>query len=111
MKALVLKDVEQFAVRETPAPAMGARDVLIRIGAVGICGTDLHIFQGYANYNRDEHGHQIPLTQEPQILGHEFCGIVEAVGKNVTRFKPGDHVIGDQVLNCRSQGRRGSSFA
>jgi len=105
MKALVLKDVEQFAVRETPAPAMGDRDVMIRIGAVGICGTDLHIFQGHANYNRDEDGHQIPLTKEPQVLGHEFCGIVEAVGKSVTKFKPGDHVIGDQVLNCHSQGR------
>jgi L-iditol 2-dehydrogenase len=105
MKALVLEDVARFAVRETPAPLMGARDVLIRIGAVGICGTDMHIFQGYANYNRDQHGHQIPLTQKPQILGHEFCGIVEAVGKNVTKFKPGDHVIGDQVLNCHSQGR------
>jgi threonine dehydrogenase-like Zn-dependent dehydrogenase len=105
MKALVLEDVARFAVRETPAPAVGARDVLIRIGAVGICGTDLHIFQGHANYNRDEHGHQIPLTQEPQILGHEFCGTVEVVGKNVTKFKPGDHVIGDQVLNCHSQGR------
>jgi L-iditol 2-dehydrogenase len=105
MKALVLEDVARFAVREKPAPPMGARDVMIRIGAVGICGTDLHIFQGHANYNRDERGHQIPLTQEPQILGHEFCGIVEAVGKSVTKFSPGDHVIGDQVLNCHSQGR------
>ena len=106
MKALVLEDVARFAVRETPAPLMGARDVLIRIGAVGICGTDLHIFNGYANYHRDQNGYQVPLTQAPQILGHEFCGVVEAVGKDVKKFKPGDRVIADQVLNCYSQARR-----
>jgi L-iditol 2-dehydrogenase len=105
MKALVLEDVARFEVRETPAPAMGARDVLIRIGAVGICGTDLHIFHGYANYHRDQNGHLIPLTEAPQILGHEFCGMVEAVGKDVRKCKPGDRVIADQVLNCHSQGR------
>src|ERR1019366_2526013 len=105
MKALVLEDVARFAVREAPSPAMGAWDVLIRIGAVGICGTDLHIFNGLANYNRDQHGYQIPLAQAPQILGHEFCGTVEAVGKEVTKFKPGDRVIADQVLNCHSQRR------
>ena len=105
MKALVLEDVARFEVRETPAPVMGARDVLIRIGAVGICGTDLHIFHGFANYHRDQHGQPIPLTQAPQILGHEFCGTVEAVGKDVKKCKPGDKVIADQVLNCHSQGR------
>ena len=45
MKALVLEDVAKIEVRDIPAPAVGDRDVLIRIGAVGICGTDLHIFQ------------------------------------------------------------------
>ena len=105
MKALVLEDVERFEVREIPAPTVGDRDVLIRIGAVGICGTDLHIFHGYANLNRDRDGHQIPLKQAPQVLGHEFCGVVEAVGKDVTKFKPGDRVIADQVLNCHSKCR------
>jgi L-iditol 2-dehydrogenase len=105
MKALVLEDVARFVVRDTPDPSMKARDVLIRIGAVGICGTDLHIFHGFANYNRDQNGYQIPLAKAPQILGHEFCGVVEAVGKDVTKFKPGDRVIADQVLNCHSKRR------
>jgi L-iditol 2-dehydrogenase len=105
MKALVLEDVARFAVRDAPDPSMKARDALIRIGAVGICGTDLHIFNGFANYNRDQNGYQIPLTKAPQILGHEFCGVVEAVGKDVTKFKPGDRVIADQVLNCHSKSR------
>ena len=105
MKALVLEDVAKFAVREVPAPAQRERDVVIRIGAVGICGTDLHIFNGFANYHRDKNGYQIPLTTSPQILGHEFCGVVEAVGKLVTKFRPGDRVIADQVLNCHSKNR------
>ncbi len=105
MKALVLEDVAKFAVREIAAPAQRERDVVIRIGAVGICGTDLHIFNGFANYHRDKNGYQIPLTTSPQILGHEFCGVVEAVGKLVTKFRPGDRVIADQVLNCHSKNR------
>lgn len=105
MRSLVLEDVARFVVRETPAPAMKDRDVVIRIGAVGICGTDLHIFNGFANYHRDKNGYQIPLTVSPQILGHEFCGVVEAVGKGVKKFKPGDRVIADQVLNCHSKNR------
>jgi len=105
MKALVLEDVAKLEVREIPAPAVGDRDVLIRIGAVGICGTDLHIFNGWANLNRDRDGHQIPLTQAPQVLGHEFGGVVQAVGKEVRKFKPGDRVIADQLLNCHSKRR------
>lgn len=105
MKALVLEDVAKFEVRDVPAPAMGARDVLIRIGSVGICGTDLHIFHGLANYHRDQNGQQVPLKQSPQILGHEFYGTVEAAGKDVTKCKPGDKVIADQVLNCHSKAR------
>src|SRR5579859_2564359 len=105
MKALVLEDVERFEIRDVPAPAMGVRDVLIRIGSVGICGTDLHIFHGFANYHRDASGQQIPLRQSPQILGHELYGTVETVGKDVTKCKPGDKVIADQVLNCHSEQR------
>src|SRR5438132_653499 len=105
MKALVLEDVAKFEVREMSAPIMGAQDVMIRVGAVGICGTDFHIFHGFANYHRDQRGLPIPLRQAPQILGHEFCGTVEAVGKDVRKCKPGDRVVADQVLNCHSKGR------
>lgn len=105
MQALVLEDVARFEVRNVPAPPVGPRDVLIRIGSVGICGTDLHIFHGLANYHRDKDGRQVPLKESPQILGHEFYGTVEAVGKDVTKCKPGDKVIADQVLNCHSTAR------
>jgi len=79
MKAAVLEDVAQMTVRGVPDPEVGPRDVLIRVGAVGVCGTDLHLFQGHGNYNFDPQGRPIPLTVQPQILGHEFSGeILEA---------------------------------
>jgi threonine dehydrogenase-like Zn-dependent dehydrogenase len=105
MKALVLEDVARFEVRDVTAPSAGPHDVLIRIGSVGICGTDLHIFHGLANYHRDKNGRQVPLKESPQILGHEFYGTVESVGKDVIKCKPGDKVIADQVLNCHSKAR------
>jgi L-iditol 2-dehydrogenase len=105
MNALVLEDVGKFEVHPIPNPVPKQNEVLIRVRAVGICGTDLHIFHGLANYNRDERGQPIPLRQHPQILGHEFCGQVEAVGSEVRKCKPGDYVVADQVLNCLSQSR------
>lgn len=105
MRALVLEDVRRFELRDIPRPAPGDKEVLIKVGAVGICGTDLHIFHGLANYNRDLRGQAIPLREKPQILGHEFCGTVETVGSKVTKVKPGDRVVVDQLLNCLSQGR------
>ena len=105
MKALVLEDVRRFAMRDIPKPIAGEKEILVRVGAVGLCGTDLHIFHGLANYNLDSRGKPIALQKHPQILGHEFCGTVEAVGSKVTKVVPGDRVVVDQLLNCRSQGR------
>lgn len=105
MKALVLEDVKKFELREMPPPEIGPHDVIIRIDAAGICGTDLHIYHGYANYHRGPDGQPISLTQVPQVLGHEFCGNVEAVGKEVTKCQVGDRVFADQVLNCYSKNR------
>jgi threonine dehydrogenase-like Zn-dependent dehydrogenase len=105
MNALVLEDVGQLELRDVPMPVVGEKDVLVRVGAVGICGTDLHIFHGLANFHRDSQDHPIPLKQHPQILGHEFCGTVETVGTKVAKVKPGDRIVVDQFLNCWSQGR------
>lgn len=105
MNALVLEDVGRFQVRELPTPVPKRNEVLLRVGTVGICGTDLHIFHGLANYTKDVIGQPIPLKVKPQILGHEFCGRVEAVGPDVVRCKRGEFVVVDQVLNCISQER------
>jgi threonine dehydrogenase-like Zn-dependent dehydrogenase len=105
MKACVLCDVGRIEVRDVPQPRVGARDVLLRIAAVGICGTDAHIFSGHANYNTDSSGKNIPLSAHPQILGHEISGEVAEVGGEVRDLAVGDRVVMDQGLTCVSTQR------
>jgi len=90
-------------LREHPVPKPGPRDVLVKVGAVGLCGTDFHIFDGTANYNTDANGRPIPFEEHPQILGHEFCGSVVEAGSAVGDLRPGDRVVVDQGLNCHSR--------
>jgi L-iditol 2-dehydrogenase len=105
MKAAVLEDVEKLVVRSVPDPAVPPREVAIRVKAVGVCGTDLHLYRGHGNYNMDAKGRLVPLTEQPQILGHEFSGEIVEVGREVKDLKPGDRVLCDQGRNCHSQGR------
>jgi threonine dehydrogenase-like Zn-dependent dehydrogenase len=105
MKACVLCDVGRIEVRDVAQPRVGGRDVLLRISAVGICGTDAHIFSGHANYNTDASGKNIPLSVQPQILGHEISGQVAEVGGEVRDLAVGDRVVIDQGLNCVSARR------
>jgi len=105
VKAAVLVDVGRIEVRDVPCPNPGPREILLRVAAVGLCGTDWHIFAGHGNYHRDERGRPIPLAREPQILGHEIAGIVEATGADVHDLRPGDRVVVDQGRSCVSEGR------
>ena len=105
MKASVLCDVGRLEVRAVPQPSVSPYDVLVRVSAVGICGTDSHIFAGHANYNTDTQGRPIPLNVEPQILGHEINGHVVEKGSEVKDLDVGDHVVIDQGLNCVSSRR------
>jgi threonine dehydrogenase-like Zn-dependent dehydrogenase len=105
MKACVLCDVGRIEVRDVAEPRVGARDVLLRIAAVGICGTDAHIFGGHANYNTDAAGKTVPLSVQPQILGHEMSGEIVEVGGEVRDLAVGERVVIDQGLNCVSVGR------
>jgi L-iditol 2-dehydrogenase len=106
MKAAVLEDVAKLVVKTIPDPEVPPREVALRVKAVGVCGTDLHLFRGHGNYNTDAQGRLIPLAEQPQILGHEFSGEVVEAGRGVTDLKPGDRVLCDQGRNCYSQGRR-----
>ena len=72
MKASVLFDVGRMEVRDVPCPIVSPYEVLVRTTAVGLCGTDAHIFAGHANYNTNEHNQPISLAVQPQILGHEI---------------------------------------
>src|SRR5579859_268643 len=105
MKAAVLEDVGKMVVEKVPDPVLSPSEVLIQVRAVGVCGTDLHLFRGQGNYNLDARGHIIPLTEQPQILGHEFSGEVIETGQDVKDLKVGDRVLCDQGRNCFSQGR------
>ncbi len=106
MKAAVLEDVAKMTVQSVPDPQMQPREVLLKVQAVGVCGTDLHIYRGQGNYNLDAHGRAVPLTEHPQILGHEFSGEVLEAGSEVKDLKPGARVLCDQGLNCVSQARQ-----
>lgn len=93
MKSLQLIGARQIAVREIPEPReVGPDEVLVRVKAVGICGTDIHYYQGEsAGYTQ---------MQYPFIMGHEFAGVVERVGSQVTAFGPGDRVAVDPANSC-----------
>jgi threonine 3-dehydrogenase len=73
-------------------PLIGPSDVLVRVKAASICGTDLHIY----GWDRWSQGRIKP----PLTLGHEFCGTVERVGDEVTAVKPGDFVSAEMHVNC-----------
>lgn len=88
MKALVIEKPGYAQVKTVPVPAVSGNDVLIRVMASGICGTDVHIYRG--EY----------LGTYPVIPGHEFSGLVEAVGDKVTRFKAGDPVAIEPNISC-----------
>jgi threonine 3-dehydrogenase len=93
MRALVKeKAAPGIWLQDIPAPEPGHNDVLIRISKTAICGTDIHI------YNWDEWAAKtIPV---PMAVGHEFCGIIEAVGGEVRGLKPGDRVSGEGHITC-----------
>jgi len=105
MRAGVLCDVAKLEVRNVPRPVISAHEVLVRVTAVGICGTDAHIYAGHANYNLNDLGLPIPLALQPQILGHEITGTVEEVGRHINDLSIGDRVVIDQGLNCISRRR------
>jgi len=105
MKAAVLEDVQKLVVQRIPDPVLARHEVMIQVQAVGVCGTDLHLFRGHGNYNLDARGRIVPLTEQPQILGHEFSGKIIDVGRGVTDMEVGDRVLCDQGRNCYSQDR------
>jgi len=105
MRAVALTGVNRLEVRDVPSPPPAPHEVRLRVAAVGVCGTDLHIVAGHANYNRDASGRVIPLAEEPQILGHEIAGVVEDIGRSVTDLRAGDRVVVDQGRNCVSERR------
>ncbi len=90
MKAAVLKNDMHLVFEEVPTPKPAEQQVLIRVNWSGICGTDLHIYLGEFK----------DRVVYPRILGHEFCGVVQSVGADVTSVQPGDRVTVDPIIWC-----------
>ncbi len=88
MRAARLIEPGRMIVMNVPKPVAGPGDLLVRVEACGICGSDRHMFRG-----------EYP-TAWPVTLGHEFSGILEAVGPGVTGFAPGDRITGDPNIAC-----------
>lgn len=88
MKAAVITAPGEIAIEEVADPTPGDNDVVVKVAAVGICGTDLHIFEG-------QFAPKLPI-----VPGHEMSGTVVAVGKSVTEVKIGDAVAIDPSLHC-----------
>jgi len=105
MRAAALVAPRRFELVELPRPAPGPHDVRLAPAAVGVCGTDLHIWSGEANFHLDARGAPIPLERAPQVLGHEITATVLEVGDAVRDLAAGARVVVDQGRNCRSERR------
>ena len=105
MRACAITAPRRLELLDVPSSDLGAFDVRIRPNAVGVCGTDFHIFAGESNFRFREDGSQIPFEEQPQVLGHEITGTVVEVGKAVTDLQVGARVVVDQGRNCVSERR------
>ena len=88
MQAVVFSEARSLAIQQVPDPECLPDEVILKVASSGICGTDLHIYNG-------EYMGNFPL-----IPGHEFSGTIVEVGKNVTHLKVGDRVTADPNVFC-----------
>ncbi len=89
MKALVLSAYKELELLDLPVPKPADDELLIHIRACGICGSDVHGYDGST-------GRRLP----PVVMGHEAAGIVESVGSSVEGFRQGDRVTFDSTVYC-----------
>src|SRR5579863_3650205 len=89
MKALVLQEYKHFVYEDVPDPQVGEHEVLLRVQACGICGSDVHGMDGSTGRRRP-----------PIIMGHEAAGVIAKVGASVQGWSAGDRVTFDSTVYC-----------
>lgn len=89
MRAAVCKDFETIEIEDVPVPEPGRNEVLVQVRATGLCGSDLHGYEGTH-----------PMIEWPVILGHEASGIIAACGDDVQGCNSGDEVVIEPLFTC-----------
>lgn len=94
MKAIRYHGPKDMRYEDVPMPEVGPDDVLVKVKAAALCGTDLEVYDGVMFYFTSG------MSRTPLITGHEWSGEVVALGANVTTFRPGDRVTGECSIGC-----------
>ncbi|MGK3226579.1 Zn-dependent oxidoreductase [Enterobacter soli] len=89
MKSVVIQKPNELVIEERPLPAPEAGEVRVKIKLAGICGSDSHIFRGHN-----------PFAKYPRVIGHEFFGVIDAVGEGIDASRVGQRVSVDPVISC-----------
>ncbi|WES70530.1 Zn-dependent oxidoreductase [Superficieibacter sp. HKU1] len=89
MKSIVVKQPDDLVIEDRPLPTPAAGEVRVRIKLAGICGSDSHIYRGHN-----------PFAKYPRVIGHEFFGVIDAVGEGIETSRLGQRVSVDPVISC-----------
>ena len=100
MKATRFYTAKDLRIGEVDLPAPKDDEVQIKVKFAGICGSDLHEYEGGPIFTPGENPQYITGCTNPVTIGHEFAGVVSAIGPNVKNFKVGDRVIPRPLVTC-----------
>lgn len=89
MKSIVIRQPNELVIEDRDIPQPAAGDVRVKIKLAGICGSDSHIYRGHN-----------PFAKYPRVIGHEFFGVIDAVGEGVSDARLGERVSVDPVISC-----------
>ncbi|WP_420065199.1 Zn-dependent oxidoreductase [Pectobacterium colocasium] len=89
MKSIVIQQPNTLVIEERSIPQPAAGEVRVKVKLAGICGSDSHIYRGHN-----------PFAKYPRVIGHEFFGVIEAVGEGVDTSRLGERVSVDPVVSC-----------
>lgn len=89
MKSIVIQQPNSLVIEERPIPQPAAGEIRVKVKLAGICGSDSHIYRGHN-----------PFAKYPRVIGHEFFGVIEAVGEGVEASRLGERVSVDPVVSC-----------